>query len=85
MKAKGLKGTTDALAHCATMKKGGPAPMIRSMKSYQMGGSSNDSCMEEYVDFDGKRKKRRKKSCSQTFKSSGPKREYNPIPNRYRG
>ena len=34
----GLKGVTDATVFCKSMKKGGPAPMIRSMKSYEVGG-----------------------------------------------
>ena len=38
--------------------------MIRSMKSYQEGGASDDSCMEEYMGADGKRRKRRKKNCN---------------------
>lgn len=37
--------------------------MIRSMKSYQMGGSSDDSCME-IVMVDGKPKKRKKQKCN---------------------
>jgi hypothetical protein len=37
--------------------------MIRSMKSFQTGGSSDDACMEEYTGADGKRRKRRKKNC----------------------
>ena len=37
--------------------------MIRSMKSYQEGGASDDSCMEEYMGADGKRRKRRKQKC----------------------
>lgn len=37
--------------------------MIRSMKSYQEGGASDDSCMEEYIAADGKKKKRRKQKC----------------------
>lgn len=37
--------------------------MIRSMKSYEVGGTSDDSCMEEYIGADGKRRKRRKKNC----------------------
>jgi hypothetical protein len=49
--------------------------MIRSMKSYQEGGSSDDSCMEEYMGADGKRRKRRRSNCgkSKTYrvKSSG--------------
>ena len=49
--------------------------MIRSMKSYQTGGASDDSCMEEYTGADGKRRKRRKSNCGKTItyrvKSSG--------------
>ena len=37
--------------------------IIRSMKSYQEGGASDDSCMEEYIGADGKRRKRRKQKC----------------------
>jgi hypothetical protein len=37
--------------------------IIRSMKSYEVGGTSEDACMEEYTDIDGKKKKRRKKGC----------------------
>ena len=36
--------------------------MIRSMKSYEVGGSSDDSCMETVM-VDGKPKRRRKKKC----------------------
>jgi hypothetical protein len=44
--------------------------MIRSMRSYQEGGASDDSCMEEYTDFDGKRKRRRRKGgCGRVTKS----------------
>lgn len=46
--------------------------MIRSMKSYQTGGSSDDSCMEEYIAADGKRKRRRKKSCYRSYGKRGP-------------
>jgi hypothetical protein len=49
--------------------------MIRSMKSYQTGGASDDSCMEEYTGADGKRRKRRRSNCGKTktvrVKSSG--------------
>jgi hypothetical protein len=38
--SKGLRGATDAMAYCKSMQKGGPKPMIRSMKSYEMGGQS---------------------------------------------
>jgi hypothetical protein len=34
----GLKGVTDATVFCKSMKKGGTSPMIRSMKSYEVGG-----------------------------------------------
>lgn len=36
--------------------------MIRSMRSYEKGGSSDDSCMETVM-VDGKPKRRRKKKC----------------------
>jgi len=49
--------------------------MIRSMRSFQTGGSSDDSCMEEYMGADGKRRKRRRSNCGKTktvrTKSSG--------------
>jgi hypothetical protein len=39
------------------------------MRSYQEGGSSDDSCMEEYMGADGKRRKRRRKSgCGKVTK-----------------
>jgi hypothetical protein len=48
--------------------------MIRSMKSYEVGGSSDDSCMETVM-VDGKPKRRRKSKCGKTktvrVKSSG--------------
>ena len=34
----GLKGVTDAMVFCKSMKKGGPKPMIRDMKSFEVGG-----------------------------------------------
>lgn len=42
--------------------------MIRSMKSYEVGGASDDSCMEEYTAADGKRRKRRKSGCGKVTK-----------------
>jgi hypothetical protein len=42
--------------------------MIRSMKSYEVGGSSDDSCMETVM-VDGKPKRRRKKKCGGTGKT----------------
>jgi hypothetical protein len=42
--------------------------MIRSMKSYQTGGASDDSCMEEYTGADGKRRRRRKSGCGKVTK-----------------
>ena len=38
----GLKGVTDAMVFCKSMQKGGPAPMIKSMKSYEAGGATNE-------------------------------------------
>jgi hypothetical protein len=42
--------------------------MIRSMRSYQEGGASDDSCMEEYTDRDGKKRRRRKSGCKKVTK-----------------
>jgi len=42
--------------------------MIRSMKSYEVGGASDDSCMEEYMGADGKKRKRRKSGCGKVTK-----------------
>jgi len=42
--------------------------IIRSMKSYAEGGSTDDSCMEEYISSDGKKRKRRKNSCGKKTK-----------------
>ena len=40
--------------------------IIRSMKSYETEGSSDDPCMEEYMAADGKRRKRRRSNCGKT-------------------
>jgi hypothetical protein len=49
MKMTGLKGVTDAMGHCKSMyAKGGSAnknQIIRSMKSYQMGGNT-EGCVD---------------------------------------
>jgi hypothetical protein len=43
--------------------------MIRSMKSYETGGASDDSCMEEYIAADGKKRKRKRKGgCGKVTK-----------------
>jgi hypothetical protein len=42
--------------------------MIRSMKSYETGGVSDDSCMEEYTGADGKKRRRRKSGCGKVTK-----------------
>ena len=42
--------------------------MIRSMKSYEVGGASDDSCMEEYMGADGKKRRRRKSGCGKVTK-----------------
>jgi hypothetical protein len=42
--------------------------MIRSMKSYEVGGASDESCMEEYMGADGKKRKRRKSGCGKVTK-----------------
>jgi hypothetical protein len=40
----GLKGVTDAMVFCKSMQKGGPAPMIKSMKNYAAGGMTDAEC-----------------------------------------
>jgi hypothetical protein len=47
--------------------------MIRSMKSYEVGGSSDDPCIE-IVMVDGKPKKRKKQKCG----AGKTKRVYSP-------
>lgn len=39
----GLKGVTDATVFCKSMQKGSAKPMIRSMKSYDEGGSTTEA------------------------------------------
>jgi hypothetical protein len=72
MKMTGLKGVTDAMGHCKSMYGAGGSAgtnqMIRSMKSYAVGGSTDDSCMEEYMGADGKRRRRRKSGCGKVTK-----------------
>ena len=36
------------------------------MKKYETGGSMDDSCMEEYMDASGKKRRRRKSKCGKT-------------------
>lgn len=42
--------------------------IVRSMKSYEAGGNTDDSCMEEYTAADGKRRRRRKSGCGKVTK-----------------
>lgn len=62
----GLKGVTDATVFCKSMKKGGPAPMIRSMKSYKVGGmtdTASGECYEMVQEGPGGPRRRKKKKC----------------------
>lgn len=59
----GLKGVTDAMVFCKSMQKGGAKPMIRSMKSYAVGGSASAS-----AECAGANKPPK---CFKKFKSSG--------------
>jgi hypothetical protein len=62
----GLKGVTDAITFCKSMQKGGPAPMIRSMKSYEVGGmtdTASGECYEMVQEGPGRPKRRKKKKC----------------------
>ena len=62
----GLKGVTDATVFCKSMQKGGPLPMIRSMKSYEVGGVT-----DECSGAGGPKKPR----CRQTFKGKGKSKQ----------
>jgi hypothetical protein len=71
----GLKGVTDATVFCKSMQKGGPKPMIRSMKSYSAGGvtglqSPNTASAES--DCSGGPGK---PGCRKKFKSKGKSTE----------
>lgn len=71
----GLKGVTDATVFCKSMQKGGPKPMIRSMKSYEVGGvtglSSPSAASSESNCSGGPGKG----SCKKKFKSRGKSTE----------
>lgn len=43
--------------------------IIRSMKSYGVGGAADTSCMEEYTDASGKKRKRRRSGCGKVTRS----------------
>lgn len=60
----GLKGVTDATVFCKSMKKGGPKPMIRSMKSFELGGMTNECSGSKP-----------KPGCRKKFKSKGASKE----------
>jgi|688.fasta_scaffold30048_13 hypothetical protein len=60
----GLKGVTDATVFCKSMQKGGPKPMIRSMKSFELGGMT-DECSGS----------KPKPGCRKKFKSKGKSTE----------
>lgn len=57
----GLKGVTDATVFCKSMKKGGSAPIIKSMKSYEVGGATEQCGPGDKF----------KKACKKAFKSVG--------------
>lgn len=81
-KVKGLAGTKCALEHSKTMYSTGGS-MIKP--KYEMGGMT-DSCSVDMMNDPGKGKsKTKKRGCSTTTKSKGPKKEFNPLPNRYTG
>lgn len=63
----GLKGVTDATVFCKSMQKGGPKPMIRSMKSFELGGMTNE-CSGSWPKKPGCRKKFKSKGKSQETK-----------------
>jgi hypothetical protein len=65
----GLKGVTDATVFCKSMQKGGAKPMIRSMKSYEVGGTTGMSGMSE-MSGPGDRFKRKVKKVVRRVKNA---------------
>ena len=59
--------------------------MIRSMKSYETGGASDDSCMEEYIAADGKKRKRKRKGGCGTVTKYGRRSIPEPVKNVLKG
>jgi hypothetical protein len=64
----GLKGVTDAMVFCKSMQKNSPKPMVRSMKSYELGGTTGE-CAGPGDRGKGCRKKTKYKSSGRS--SSG--------------
>jgi hypothetical protein len=52
-KLQGLKGATDAMHYCKSMQKGGPKPIIRSMKSFDVGGTTGMNLDSNCTSDDG--------------------------------
>ena len=68
----GLKGVTDATVFCKSMKKGGPAPMIQSMKKYNEGGMTEMSGPGDKFKRNVKKAIRRVKNAFKNAGDSGP-------------
>lgn len=68
----GLKGVTDATTFCKSMQKGGAKPMIRSMKSYDEGGSTSSVDAMCPPGKKGCRKVTKFKSKGKSSSKSGP-------------
>jgi hypothetical protein len=80
----GLKGVTDATVFCKSMQKGGSASMIKSMKSYEVGGATDDSCMETFMDAQGRPKRRRRRGGCHAFNKNAVDRSVRRAQNRPR-
>lgn len=86
----GLKGVTDATVFCKSMQKGGPAPMIRSMKSYEVGGvpglespnvgAAGGECFDMIEAYPGGPKRKRKKKCPGNHQSVRSYRRSRRVP-----
>jgi ribosomal protein L21E len=67
--SKGLRNATDAIHYCKSMQKGGPQPIIKSMKSYEVGGvmgvQMNDSADP------GRKIRKAIRKVKNAFKNSG--------------
>jgi hypothetical protein len=72
----GLKGVTDATVFCKSMKKGNEKnQMIRSMKSYEVGGATSLSSPAAASAENECAKWPKKPGCKKSFRSKGKSKE----------
>jgi hypothetical protein len=72
----GLKGVTDAMVFCKSMKKGnGKNQIMRSMKSYAAGGVTGLQSPNAVTSESECSGSKPKPGCRKKFKSKGPSKE----------